>query len=78
MSVRADKSLKIQLVLSIRGKGRPHGNNVRKYPPTEHVNNTTFTFLVIDRSACKIEPDLFLYMRTIFGTVYAHISFLNK
>lgn len=77
VSVRADKSLKIQLALSIRGRGRPHGNNVRKYPPTEHVKNATLTFLVIDTSACKPETDL-LFVRTIFSMVFAHICFLNK
>lgn len=77
VSVRADKSLKIQLALSIRGRGRPRGNNVRKYPPTEHVNNATLTFLVVDTSACKPETDL-LFVRTIFSVVFAHISFLNK
>lgn len=40
VSVRADKSLKIQLALRIRGRGRPHGNNVRKYPPrTQHLHS---------------------------------------
>lgn len=51
VSVEADKSLKIQLVLGIRRKRAPPGNIVGRYPRTECVNNT-FTCLFIDRSPC--------------------------
>lgn len=87
VSVRADKSLKIQLALSVswRGgryrRGVLYGNCVRQYPEWGKIFFFFYSWLLIDRhennQSCFLVSQNYIWKSSLLG--YAHIWFsINK